>query len=216
MASSTDEMKIPRIVAIGASAGGLSAFQELIENLPLDTGMAFILLSHIVRGHKSLLPKILSRSTKMLVTQAEDGTKLVANHIYVIPPGKLMEIKDGSLHLIARPLFGKNTAIDHFLYSLAEDRAQGSIGIVLSGEGSDGAEGIKILKESAGGTTMAQQPWTANSKSMPINAIQIDHVDYVLTPRDIAQKLATISWCDSNIQNTPLRILWKEGSESRT
>jgi len=213
---STSVLKDPRVVAIGASAGGLSAFQELIENLPIDTGMAFILLSHIMRGSKSLLPEILSRSTKMEVTQAEEGMKLLPNYIYVLPPDKLMEIKDGSLHMVARSLFGKNTAIDHFLFSLAEDRVHGSIGIILSGEGSDGAEGIKILKEYAGGTTIAQQPWTADSKSMPINAIQIDHVDYVLSPKDIAQKLASISWCDSNIKNTPLKILWKETLASKT
>jgi two-component system, chemotaxis family, CheB/CheR fusion protein len=210
LALSADEVNDPRVVAIGASAGGLIAFQELIENLPTDTGMAFVLLSHIMRGQKSLLAEILGRSTKMQVTQAEDRMKVVANHIYVLPSDKLMEIKDGSLHMVPRPIFGKNTAIDHFLCSLAEDRALGSIGIILSGEGSDGAEGIKILKEYAGGITMAQQPWTAGSKSMPINAIQIDHVDHVLTPKGIAQKLASISWCDTNIQKTPLRILWKE------
>ena len=82
-------MKNPRVVAIGASAGGLAAFQTLLENLPSDTGMAFVLLSHILRGSKSLLPEILSRSTKMQVIQATDGLPLAANHIYVLPPDKL-------------------------------------------------------------------------------------------------------------------------------
>ena len=200
--------EIPRVVAIGASAGGLEAFRRLIENLPVDTGMAFVLLTHILRGSISLLPEILARATKMPVTQVTDKMQLLADHIYVIPPDKLMEIREGSLHLVPRPLKGANNAIDHFLFSLAEDRVFGSIGIILSGEGSDGAEGIKILKEESGGITMAQEPTSAASKSMPINAIQIDHVDHILSPEDIARKLASISWRESNIRRTPLKVLW--------
>jgi two-component system CheB/CheR fusion protein len=160
----------------------------------------FVLLSHILRGSKSLLPEILAHSTKMQIIQATDDLQLQANHIYVLPPDKLMEIQKGRLHLAPRPLTDANDAINHFLLSLAEDRAHGSIGIVLSGEGSDGAEGIKILKEQGGGVTMAQEPSSATSKSMPLNAIHIDHVDHILTPENIAHKLASISWCDSNIR----------------
>ena len=195
-----EELKQPRVVAIGASAGGLEAFQRLIENLPVDTGMAFVLLTHILRGSKSLLPEILAHSTKMQVIQATEGMRLLGNHIYVLPPDKLMEIQDELLHLVPRPPTGANNAIDHFLFSLAEDRIYGSIGIVLSGEGADGAEG--------GGTTMAQAPSSAASKSMPVNAIQIDHVDDILSPEDIAHKLASMSWCDSNIKKAPLKVLW--------
>jgi len=198
----------PRVVAIGASAGGLDAFRKLIENLPVTTDMAFVLLSHILRGSKSLLPEILARSTKMPVMQVTDGVQLLANHIYVLPPDKLMEIRDGSLYLVPRPLTGANNAIDHFLFSLAEDHVCGSIGIILSGEGSDGAEGIKILKEESGGVTMAQKPASAASQSMPINAIQIDHVDHILSPEDIAHKLAAMSSRGSNIKKTPLQVLW--------
>lgn len=203
--SSTENL---RVVAIGASAGGLDALQRLIENLPIDTGMAFVLLTHILRGSHSLLPEILVRSTKMPVIQVTDGMQLIANHIYVLPPDKLMEIQGGSLHLVPRPLQGANNAIDHFLFSLAEDRIYGSIGIVLSGEGSDGAEGIKILKEEGGGTTMAQEPASAVSQSMPINAIQIDHVDHILSPEDIGRQLASMAWCDANMKRTPLKVLW--------
>lgn len=200
----------PRVVAIGASAGGLEAFQRLVENLPADTGMAFVLITHILRGSRSLLPEILARSTRMQVIQVTDGLQLLANHIYVLPPDKFMETREGSLHLVPRPPNGVNNAIDHFLFSLAEERAYGSIGIILSGEGSDGAEGIKILKEEGGGVTMAQEPTSAASKSMPINAIQIDHVDHILSPEDIAQKLASMSWRDSNIRKTPLKVLWMQ------
>lgn len=198
----------PRVVAIGASAGGLDAFRKLIENLPVDTNMAFVLLSHILRGSNSLLPEILAHSTTMPVIQVTREMRLLANHIYIIPPDKLMEIRAGSLHLTPRPLNCANNAIDHFLFSLAKDHAPGSVGIVLSGEGSDGAEGIKILKEESGGVTMAQEPSTAASKSMPINAIQIDHVDYILSPEAMADKLASISSRDSNLDKPPLKVLW--------
>ncbi len=180
-------MENPRIVAIGASAGGLDAFRELIEHLPVNTNMAFVLLSHILRGSKSLLSEILVRSTKMPVIQVTDKSTIQANHIYVLPADKFMEISDGLLHLINRPNEKVNNSINHFLFSLAKDPDYGSIGIILSGEGSDGAEGIKTLKESGGGTTMAQAPNSASAKSMPISAINIDHVDYILSPKEIAE-----------------------------
>lgn len=205
------DLKLTRIVAIGASAGGLDAFQRLIKNLPADTGMAFILLSHILRDSKSLLPEILSRSTAMPVIVVTDHLKPLANHIYVLPPDKLMEIRNGFLRLSPRPLNVANNAIDHFLFSLAADDIYGSVGIVLSGEGSDGAEGIKTLKEESGGHTMAQEPASAASQSMPINAIQIDHVDDILTPEDIARKLASMAWCDSNVKKKPLKVFWIKG-----
>jgi two-component system CheB/CheR fusion protein len=200
-------METPRVVAIGASAGGLDAFRKLIENLPVDTDMAFVLLTHILRGSNSLLPEILARSTKMPVTQVREDTPLCPNHIYVLPPDKFMEMQQGSLHLIARPNKPVNNAIDHFLFSLAKDHAQGSIGIILSGEGSDGAEGIQVLKAHRGGVTMAQLPESAKSQSMPINAIEIDHVDYILSPQDIARKLASMSKY-SNTAKMPLKVLW--------
>ena len=205
------ELNNPCVVAIGASAGGLAAFQELIEHLPVDTGMAFVLLSHILRESKSLLPEILSRSTKMQVVQVTEKEQILENHIYILPPDKFMEIQGDSLLLIPRPNKPVNTAIDHFLFSLAEDQAHGSIGIILSGEGSDGAEGLKVLKEE-GGTTMAQTPGTASSKSMPISAIEIDHVDFTLSPKEIALKLGSKEWCSSHINKSQLKILWHQKS----
>jgi two-component system CheB/CheR fusion protein len=203
------ELAYPCVVAIGASAGGLAAFKELIENLPTDTGMAFVLLSHILRGSTSLLPEILSRSTKMAVVQVTDRKQILANHIYILPPDKFMEIQGDSLLLIPRPDKPVNSAIDHFLFSLAEDQARGSIGIILSGEGFDGAEGLKILKEK-GGTTIAQTPATAASNSMPNAAIEIDHVDFTLSPKEIAKKLGSKNWCRSHIKKDPLKILWRK------
>jgi two-component system CheB/CheR fusion protein len=201
------EIENPRVVAIGASAGGLDAFRKLIENLPVDTDMAFVLLTHILRGSMSLLPEILARSTKMPVAQVTEDTPLCPNHIYILPPDKFMEIQQGSLHLIARPDKPVNNSIDHFLFSLAKDHVQGSIGIILSGEGSDGAEGIQVLKAQSGGVTMAQSPESAKFQSMPINAIEIDHVDYILSPQEIARKLASMSRV-STTEKAPLKVLW--------
>lgn len=200
-------METPRVVAIGASAGGLDAFRKLIENLPVDTDMAFVLLTHILRGSISLLPELLAGSTEMPVTQVTEVTPLCPNHIYVLPPDKFMEIRQGSLHLIARPSKPLNNAIDHFLFSLVKEHVQGSIGIILSGEGSDGAEGIQVLKAQSGGVTMAQLPESARSQSMPINAIEIDHVDYILSPQEIARKLASMSGV-STTEKAPLKVLW--------
>jgi two-component system CheB/CheR fusion protein len=198
----------PSVVAIGASAGGLAAFQELIEHLPADTGLAYVLLSHILRGSKSLLPEILARATRMPVAQvAEPSQKILADHVYILPPDRFMEIEGDSLVLIQRPNHPVNNAIDHFLFSLARDQARGSIGIVLSGEGSDGAEGLKVLKE-RGGTTIAQTPESAASKAMPDNAIEIDHVDLILSPREIARKLGSPAWREANIAKNPLKVLW--------
>ncbi len=201
------ELNYPSVVAIGASAGGLAAFRELVENLPVDTGLAFVLLSHILRGSQSLLPEILSGSTKMSVKQVTENLKILADHIYVLPPDKFMEIDGDTLMLIPRPEKPVNNAIDHFMFSLAKDQALGSIGIVLSGEGSDGAEGLKILKEK-GGTTIAQTPATAASVSMPINAIEIDHVDHILSPKEIAVKLGSGEWRKSYITQNTLKVLW--------
>ncbi|HXH75362.1 MAG TPA: chemotaxis protein CheB [Bacteriovoracaceae bacterium] len=129
-----------------------------------------------------------------------------AHAICLILPDKYMEIEGNSLLLIPRLNKKTNTAIDHFLLSLATDQAHGSIGIVLSGEGSDGAEGLKILKEK-GGITLAQTPATAASKAMPITAIKIDHVDYVLSPKEIAEKSGSKEWCKTNIAKSSLNIL---------
>jgi two-component system CheB/CheR fusion protein len=167
--------------------------------------MAFILLSHILRNSKSLLPEILSKSTEMPVTQVKGQEKILPNHIYILPPDKYMEIYHNSLILIDRPIQANNTAINHFLFSLAQDQAHGSIGIILSGQGEDGAEGLKVLKE-LGGTTLAQTPSTAGDPPMPTAAIEIDHVDYILSPKEIAAKLASLKWCESNIQNRPLKL----------
>ena len=160
-------MEFP-IVGIGASAGGLDPIRKLLENLPVDTGMAFVVIQHLASGQESMLPEILSRSTKMKVLQVTDGMKVEKNHVYVITPGTTMTLKNGCLKLVPKGAALK--PINDFLISLASERKTQAIGIVLSGTGNDGTEGLKAIK-AEGGITFAQDPETAQYPDMPKNAI---------------------------------------------
>ncbi|MGI2908075.1 chemotaxis protein CheB [Tolypothrix sp. VBCCA 56010] len=181
------------IVGIGASAGGLEAFTELLSHLPTDTGMAFVLVQHLDPNHKSLLREILSRSTEMTVHEVVDNTTVEPNQIYVIPPNKQMTISQGVLKLMPREkIRGVAMTVDTFFLSLAEERGNKAIAIVLSGGDSDGALGAKAIK-AAGGITFAQCSDTAQVSSMPNTAAATGHVDFILPPPAIAQELAKIS-----------------------
>src|SRR5688500_6193688 len=141
------------VVAIGASAGGLQAAQELFKKIPVNTGMAFVYIQHLDPTHASKLSEILRRSTKMPVQDAKNLQRIAPDHLYVIPPNKDMTIIDGVLTLQtrkARP--AKHMPIDRFFISLAEKHKEGAIGILLSGSANDGMLGLKAIK-SAGGVT---------------------------------------------------------------
>jgi two-component system CheB/CheR fusion protein len=181
------------IVGVGASAGGLDAFTRLLTHLTVDSGMGFVLVQHLSPEHQSSLSDILSRTTRMSVVEVTDGMRVKPNVVYVIPPNVSMGIKDGSLYLIPRGAEERpHLAIDFFFRSLAEDQGPDAIGVVLSGTGSDGAEGLKFLK-SEGGISFAQLPESAKFGGMPERAISVDHVDFVLSPEDIASNLIRIS-----------------------
>ncbi len=178
------------IVGIGASAGGLEAFKALIELLPVDTGLAFVIIQHLASGQESLLTDILSRFTKMPVLQVEDGMSVAPNHMYVIPPGSTMTLDDGDLKLNPK---GKSLRpIDAFLSSLALERKTQAIGVVLSGTGTDGTEGLKAIKVE-GGITFAQDILSAQYSGMPQSAISAETVDFVLSPDKIAKELSKIA-----------------------
>jgi two-component system CheB/CheR fusion protein len=180
------------IVGIGASAGGLEAFMELLRHLPEETGMAFVLVQHLDPTHGSALQEILSRTTKIPVTEVQDGVVVEPNHIYVIPANTNMSVKKGVLRLAARVLIqGQHMPINHFLNSLAADRGDQAICVILSGTASDGTEGCGAVK-SVGGITFAQDEKSAKYPSMPRNAISSGCVDFVMTPASIAQELARI------------------------
>jgi two-component system CheB/CheR fusion protein len=175
------------VVGIGASAGGLDAFQDVLANLPADIGFAFVLVQHLDPKHPSLLSEILGRSTEMPVVEAEDGMAVEANHVYVIPPNTALTTVNRKLKLTPREssAVGPHLPIDHFLRSLAREYGSSAIGVVLSGAGTDGSAGLLAVKE-AGGITFAQDPSTAGFSSMPKMAAAATGVDFVLPPEGIA------------------------------
>jgi len=180
------------VVAIGASAGGLAAFSALLKALPPKSGMAFVLIQHLEPGHESALASLLARVTAMKVVEVSDGIAVEPNHVYVIPPNKKMTIRKGALRLTPRAaISGLSLPIDDFSLALAEEQGSSSIGVVLSGTGSDGTYGLKAIK-AAGGVTLAQDPETAEWRDMPTHAITAGAVDLVLSPRKIADELARI------------------------
>jgi two-component system CheB/CheR fusion protein len=160
--------------------------------LPSDTGLALVLVQHLDPGHESLLAKLLSKATAMPVAEVEEGMTVEPNHVYVIPPNKTMGIKNGMLHLMARgEPAAKHLPIDYFLGSLAEDRGNRAIGVILSGTASDGTMGLKAIK-TEGGITFAQDIKSAKYDGMPRSAIAAGCVDFVLPPEGIANELARI------------------------
>ncbi|MCU0652804.1 MAG: ATP-binding protein [Candidatus Pacebacteria bacterium] len=178
------------IVGIGASAGGLSAFGELLKNIPGNTGMSFVIIQHLFPGTKSGLSEILSGKTAMPVSEVKIDTPVEANHIYVLPADKNITVEEGLLKLSPRKRDGLNLPIDIFFTSLAKYKKQDSIGIILSGTGSDGTLGMKAIQE-AGGITFAQDE-TAEFPAMPENAVAEGTASYILSPAQIAEKLASI------------------------
>jgi two-component system CheB/CheR fusion protein len=192
-ASEQGQNKSFPIAGIGASAGGLEAFRQLLEHLPTDTGMAFVLVQHLDPKHESILTELLSRSTRMRVSEVREGMAVEPNHIYVIPSNSNMAIVDGVLRLSPREEGrARRRPIDYFLRTLAEDQGNRAIGIILSGTASDGTLGLEAIK-AEGGITFAQDSKSAKYDSMPRSAIAAGHVDFILSPEDIARELGRIS-----------------------
>ncbi len=192
-ASSVRGAELFPIVGIGASAGGLEAFSELLHSLPQKTGMAFVLVQHLDPSHSSDLREILARITKIPVQQVTDGVAVQPDQIYVIPPNTSMAMKNGVLRLAARVLTrGQHMPIDHFLRSLAEDRGNRAISVILSGTASDGTEGTRAIK-AAGGITFAQDEKSAKYSSMPHSAVTAGCVDFILPPAGISKELSRVA-----------------------
>jgi two-component system CheB/CheR fusion protein len=179
------------IVGIGASAGGLDAFTHLLKALPENTGMAFVLVQHLDPHHGSQLPEILSAATGMPVRTVEDGMHVRPDEVFVIPPNTTMILEDGVLRLDDRKP-GLHLPIDAFFESLAHVQGGRAIAIVLSGNASDGSQGVKAVKAECG-LTFAQDEASAQHIGMPRNAIATGAVDYVLSPPEIARELVHLS-----------------------
>ncbi|MGE0158478.1 MAG: chemotaxis protein CheB [Gemmatimonadales bacterium] len=184
------ELSFP-IVGIGASAGGLGAYEALLSAMPtdMDVPMAFVIVQHLSPDHRSLLTELVQRYAKMRVSEVEDGTVVEPNHVYIIPPDRDMALEGGSLRLYppSEPR-GHRLPIDFFFRSLAREHRERSICIVLSGSGSDGTLGMRAVK-GEGGMAMAQDPDTTEHAGMPSSAISTGLVDYVLAPADMPATL---------------------------
>lgn len=168
------------IVAIGASAGGLEAIEQFFAHMPADSGMAFIIITHLDRTHVSIMPELIKKYTDMQVFSIRDGMKVNADTVYVIPPNTNITINDGILHFAKQPKpHYLNLPINFFLEALAEDRKENAMAIILSGTGSDGSLGIKAIK-SQEGLVIAQDPVTAKYDGMPQSAVNTGLTDYIL------------------------------------
>jgi two-component system CheB/CheR fusion protein len=177
------------IVGIGASAGGLEALEQFFENMPKDNGMAFVVIQHLDPNHVGIMPELLQRTTTMKVIQASDRLKVKPNYVYVIPPGKSMSLLKGALHLFAPvETRGLRLPIDIFFRSLADDLQEKSIGIILSGMGSDGSLGLKAIKEKSG-IVLVQDPESAKFDSMPRSATAAVIADIVAPAEELPARL---------------------------
>ncbi|WP_460032271.1 chemotaxis protein CheB [Megalodesulfovibrio paquesii] len=178
------------IVGIGASAGGLEALQSFFASMPIDTGLAFIVVQHLSPDYKSLMVELLSKYTDMAVLRVEgDGMPIEPNTVYLIPPKKNMVVVGGKLYLSEQPeRHALNLPIDVFLRSLAEDQKDRAIAVILSGTGSDGTRGVRAVKEE-GGTIFVQDEGSAKFNGMPKSAINTGLADYILPPEEMPAAL---------------------------
>ncbi len=186
------------IVGIGASAGGLEALEQFLAHVPAGSGMGFVIVQHLDPTHKGIMPELLQRATGMKVIQVRDRMLVRPDCVYVIPPNKDMSILHGVLHLLdpvaAR---GLRLPIDFFFRSLAQDQQEHSVGVILSGMGSDGTLGLRAIKEAAG-VVLVQEPATAKFDSMPRSAVDAGLADIVAPVDELPGKIM------SYLQRTPL------------
>jgi len=177
------------VVGIGASAGGLEAIQEFLDNLPTHTGCAYVVVQHLSPDYPSLLADLLGKHTAMPVLEAVQGQPLQPDRMYVIPPGKMLRLVGGSLVLDKKSAVkAPASAVDVFFHSLAEAVGEKAVGIILSGTGSDGTRGLQAVKE-RGGYTIVQDPLTARFDGMPTNAISAGVADLILAPELMPEHL---------------------------
>ena len=198
------------IAGIGASAGGLEALEQFLRHVPAGSGMAFVIVQHLDPTHKGVMPELLQRATGMKVFQVKDRTRVQPNCVYVIPPNKDMSILHGVLHLLepAAPR-GLRLPIDFFFRALAQDQDGHSIGVILSGMGSDGTLGLRAIKEKAG-LVLVQEPATAKFDSMPHSAIDAGLADIVAPVDELPGKIMAY------LQRTPLIARTEAALEDKT
>ncbi|HEV2576452.1 MAG TPA: CheR family methyltransferase [Acidobacteriaceae bacterium] len=180
------------VVGFGASAGGLTAFREVLENLNPDTGMAFVLVTHMAPDHRSYLTEILERYTRIPVRAVVHGERPEPNHLYVMQPEQRLQLRAGAFYVEERTSGRGPHVIDTFFRSLAADQKNHAIGVVLSGADSDGASGLKAIK-GEGGIALVQSPGSAAQPGMPRSSIAADHVDLVVPPAELGVELGRLA-----------------------
>jgi len=204
----TDRIKVEKtqkydkyIVAIGASAGGLEAIHEFFDHMPTNTNFAFVVIQHLSSDYKSLLVELVAKHTHMKVFEAANDMAIQQGCVYIIPNNKLMTVSKGRLELAEKSMIkAPNTAIDHFLYTLAKDKKEKAIAIILSGTGTDGTKGIQAIK-SSGGMVIVQEPSSAKFDGMPNSAIASGNADFVLVPSAISKELF------NHVKEEPIKVL---------
>ncbi|GGL86360.1 hypothetical protein GCM10010840_25410 [Deinococcus aerolatus] len=182
-------------MGIGGSAGALDSYERFFLGLPPSTGLAFVVVPHLDPNAQGLMPDILARCTAMPVVQIADGQPLRANHVYVIPPGRSLSLKGGTLHPGDLALAGGHV-IDHFFESLAADQQGKAVGIVLSGLGNDGTRGIGAIKR-LGGRVLIEDPQTAEYPDMPRSAAGTRLADDVLPASSVRRCRQSCGWSES-------------------
>ena len=177
------------IAGLGCSAGCLDVLKTFFSNVPEQTGIAFVVVQHLSRNYTSILDKLLQSHTKLPIIRVLQDMEIKPDHIYLLPEGKFMLIRDGVLRLIPRTAAQVvNYAVDIFFTSLAVYAGNKAIGIILTGMGTDGLEGVKAIEQS-GGIVFVQEPASAMFKGMPVSVITGDTPDVILPPAELAQSL---------------------------
>jgi two-component system CheB/CheR fusion protein len=178
-----------RVVGIGASAGGLEACTKLLDALPTETGLAYILVQHLDPHHQSMLVELLAEHTALTVRPAEDGMRLEREHLYIIPPATYLTVRSDALHLAPSPMgHGARLPFNILLHSMAEELGARAVCVVLSGTGSDGSAGLLEIK-AKGGLVIVQEPEDASYDGMPRSAIDTGAVDIVVPVSSIPDAL---------------------------
>jgi two-component system, chemotaxis family, CheB/CheR fusion protein len=194
------------IVGMGGSAGGLEAFEQFFQHLPADTGLAFVIVTHLDPTQKGIMPELLQRFTPLKVFQARDGMAVKADTVYVIPPNKDMGILNGALQLLepSAPR-GLRLPIDFFFRHLADDQKERAVGIILSGMGTDGTLGLRAIKEQMG-LAMVQDPQSAKFDGMPRSARETGLADFIAPVEELPEKLISFTKHFLKIRTTPVAL----------
>ena len=193
------QTKVSYLVAIGASAGGLEAINEFFDNFPPNDNFSFVIIQHLSAEHKSLLVELMGKHTHMAVHEAQEGMFIKPKEIYVIPNNRFITLKHGKLKLIDKNSSGPNNAVDVFLNSLAEEKKEKAVAIILSGTGSDGTKGIENVKKQ-GGLVIVQDPLSAKFDGMPNSAIASGQADLILEPELMPEEMFRLlqQWHDTS------------------